>query len=122
MYQTTDRRSKERQGVKWPVTMLSPQGEVEGEIVNLSSKGAFISCDDVPPLEGSFRMVIKAPNHKSMFLGGKVIWSTVLKPKIGEPRLGIGVQFTSMSAVDRQSIHSAVARQYHQMIRRKSGK
>jgi hypothetical protein len=102
--------------------MLSPQGEVEGEIVNLSSKGAFISCDDVPPLEGSFRMVIKAPNQKTMFLGGKVIWSTVFKPNIGDPRLGIGVQFTSMSAGDRQSIHSAIAQQYHQMISRKTGK
>jgi Tfp pilus assembly protein PilZ len=120
MYQATERRSIKRNGVNWPVTMLSHQGEVEGEIVNVSSKGAFISCSDIPPLEGSFRMVVKAPNFKSMFLGGKVIWSTVLKPQEGDPRLGIGVQFTSMSAGDRQSIQRAIARHHHEMSRRKT--
>ena len=122
MLHANERRTIKRAGVSWAVTMLSAQGEVEGEIENVSSKGAFISCSDIPPLEGSFQMVVKAPDYKSMFLGGKVVWSTVLKPEKGEPRLGIDVQFTRMSAGDRRFIHSAIAGHYHEKTNRRAGK
>ena len=104
-----EKRIVPRVQIKWPVTMLSPQLKVEGKIENFSSKGAFVSCKELPPLEEGFLMVIQAPNYKAMNLNAKVVWSTVLKSTEGDPYFGIGVHFTRMSPDDRQVLHKLIA-------------
>ena len=61
--------------------MLTPQSQVEGKIENVSSKGAFVSCKDMPPLEEGFLLVIRTPDFKAMNLNGRVVWSTVLSSR-----------------------------------------
>ena len=107
-----EKRIVPRAEIKWPVTMLSPQLKVEGKIENFSSKGAFVSCKELPPLEEGFLMVIQAPHHKAMNLNAKVVWSTVLKTSEGDPYFGIGVQFTRMSPDDRQILHKLIAKHF----------
>ena len=107
-----EKRIVPRVQIKWPVTMLSPQLKVEGKIENFSSKGAFVSCKELPPLEEGFLMVIQAPNYKAMNLNAKVVWSTVLKSTEGDPYFGIGVHFTRMSPDDRQALHKLIAKHY----------
>ena len=104
-----EKRIVPRAEFKWPVTMLSPQLKVEGKIENFSSKGAFVSCKELPPLEEGFLMVIQAPDYKAMNLNAKVVWSTVLKNSEGDPYFGIGVHFTRMSPDDRQALHKLIA-------------
>ena len=104
-----EKRIVPRVQIKWPVTMLSPQLKVVGKIENFSSKGAFVSCKELPPLEEGFLMVIQAPNYKAMNLNAKVVWSTVLKSTEGDPYFGIGVHFTRMSPDDRQALHKLIA-------------
>ena len=96
------RRKIRRAGVRWPVTILSLRTRVEGEIENVSSEGAFVYCKEVPPLDGIFSVVIKAPRHRVLNLAGEVVWSTVLNPDEGSPRFGLGVRFTRVSPIDRQ--------------------
>jgi Tfp pilus assembly protein PilZ len=91
--------------------MLTSKAAVEGEIENISSKGAFVSCKDLPPLEDGFVMVIKAPDHKTMNLNGKIVWSTVIESGEGATQFGIGVQFTRMTSDDSQFLHSVSAKQ-----------
>ena len=105
------KRIAPRAQVRWPVTMLTTQAKVEGEIKNISSKGAFVSCQDLPPLEDGFVMVINAPDHKTMNLNGKIVWSTVVESAEGDSQFGIGVQFTRMTADDSQFLHSMSAKQ-----------
>jgi Tfp pilus assembly protein PilZ len=107
-----EKRIVPRAEIKWPVTMLSPQLKVEGKIENFSSKGAFVSCKELPPLEEGFLMVIQTPHHKAMNLNAKVVWSTVLKTSEGDPYFGIGVQFTRMSPDDRQILHKLIAKHF----------
>jgi len=107
-----EKRFVPRVPVKWPVTMLSPITQVEGKIENVSSKGALVSCKDMPPLEEGLLIVIRAPDYKTMNLNGKVVWSTVLKSSEGDPQYGIGVQFTRMSADDREILHRMIAKLY----------
>lgn len=107
-----EKRIVPRTGIKWPVTMLSPHVQVEGKIENFSSKGAFVSCRELPPLEEGFLMVIKAPDYKTMNLNAKVVWSTVFKTSEGDPLFGIGVQFTRMSPDDRQALHKLIAKHF----------
>lgn len=100
------KRIAPRAQVRWPVTMVTSKTTVEGEIENISSKGAFISCKDLPPLEDGFVMVIRARDHKTMNLNGKIVWSTVVESGEGGSQFGIGVRFTRMSADDSQYLHS----------------
>ena len=107
-----EKRIVPRVKIKWPVTMLSPQVQVEGKIENFSSKGAFVTCKEVPPLEEGFLMVIKAPEFKTMNLNAKVVWSTVSKTTEGDPQFGIGVHFTRMSPDDRQVLHKLISKHF----------
>ena len=106
-----EKRIASRAQFRWPVTMLTTQAKVEGIIENISPKGAFVSCKDFPSLEDGFVMVIKAPDHKTMNLNGKIVWSTVVESGEGRSQFGIGVQFTNMTADDSQFLHSMSAKQ-----------
>ena len=106
-----EKRVATRAQVRWPVTMLTSKATVEGEIENISSKGAFVSCKDLPPLEDGFVMVIKAPDHKTMNLNGKIVWSTVVESGEGDTQFGVGVQFTRMTSDDSQFLHSVSEKQ-----------
>lgn len=113
-----EKRFGPRVKLSWPVTMLNSQSQIEGNIENVSSKGAFVSCKEVPPLEEGFLMVIRAPEHTIMNLNGKVVWSTVLDSSEGDPLFGVGVQFTRMSADNRQVLHKIIAIHYGLKISR----
>lgn len=97
-----ERRRHPRTAVKWPATVLTPQTQIESQIENISPSGAFISFAESPPLERDFRILIKAPNHQTISVVAKVIWSTVLSTGEGAPRFGVGVEFIRISEVDRQ--------------------
>jgi hypothetical protein len=97
-------------GLGWPVTIVSPEGDLEAAIESVSSKGALISCNDIPPLTETLQLIIRPPNYKTVFTSGKMIWSTVLKPDDGDSRLGIAIQFITMTASDRQFFSSAAAK------------
>ena len=110
-----EKRIVPRAQVRWPVTMLTSQAKVEGEIENISSKGAFVSCKDLPPLEDGFVMVIEAPDHKTMNLNGKIVWSTVIESGEGDSQFGIGVQFTRIFSDDHLFLDS-VTSEHLQML------
>lgn len=117
-----ERRTQPRTQIRWPVTLLSTQDKIDGEIQNVSPTGAFISCKEPPPLEGSFFIIIKPPDRQTMSLAGKVIWSTILEPLEGNSTLGIGIQFTNMTPADRKFLSSLVTLHYKEKISRKDDK
>ena len=117
-----EKRMAPRTKVRWPVTMLTPQAQVEGKIENVSSKGVFVSCKDMPPLEEGFLLVIRAPDYKSMNLNGRVVWSTVLSSVEDGSQFGIGVQFTRMTAEDRKALHKMIALHYGLKTKEKTGR
>jgi hypothetical protein len=55
-------------------------------------------------------MVIKAPDHKTMNLNGKIVWSTVLESGEGESQFGIGVLFTRIATNDSQFLYTMSAK------------
>ena len=117
-----ERRIQPRADIKWPVTLLSTQAKIDGEIQNVGPTGAFVTCKDPPPLEGSFFVIIKPPDRQTLSVAGKVIWSTILEPKEGDSSLGIGIQFTNMTPGDRKFLISLVTLHYKEKISRKVDK
>ena len=97
-----ERRRYPRTVVTWPVTVLTPRTQIEGQVENVSPVGAFISFTEAPPLEWDLRLTIRPPNHATISAVAKVIWSTVLPTDEGSPCFGVGVQFTRIAEGDRQ--------------------
>ena len=112
MSKESDRREYPRAEVKWPVTLITPEAQIEGEIENFTPKGLFVSCAEVPPSEGILRLVIKVLGRPTMNVAGKVIWSTIIDTTESGARLGVGIQFTEISKSDLKVLHEA-ATGYH---------
>ena len=102
MSDPTERREFPRAQAKWAVTLLIAETQIEGVIENFTPKGLFVSCDQFPQIEGSFRMVIKIPGRPTMNAAGKVMWSTILDARESGARLGVGIEFTEISELDLQ--------------------
>ena len=109
-------------GLGWPVTIVSPEGDLEAAIESVSSKGALVSCNDIPPLTETVQLIIRPPNYKTVFTSGKIIWSTIFKPDEGDSRLGIAIQFITMTASDRQFLSSVAAKHSVKNTRRETKK
>ena len=56
-----ERRLQPRVEVRWPVTMLTSEGSMQGETRDISMQGAFIFCDKPLPLSERFVLSVKAP-------------------------------------------------------------
>ena len=108
MTRGVERRLQPRIEVIWPVTVITTQTTIEGEIHNLSPSGAFISCKVVPPLEGSFFIIIKPPERQTISVAGKAMWSTTLETDESNSSHGVGVQFTNITPGDRRFLNQFV--------------
>ena len=107
-----DKRQFPRVEVTWPVTMLTAQGPIEGEVNNISLGGAFVHCQVQPESNKTFRMIIKVP-HSRQFLraSARVARSNIYNPEGADEPRGIGVRFVEISDDDRQYIREVVAEQ-----------
>lgn len=87
-----DRRIHPRMKARWPVTILSDQGPVEGRTFNLGATGAYIEC------EGEFRqnevywMLIEL-DKQSIVINGKALRLNQQAGSEGNHVRGIGVEF-----------------------------
>ena len=107
-----EKRQFPRVEVIWPVTMLTSQGPIEGEVINVSLGGAFVHCQEQPESNETFRMIIKVP-HARQFLrvSARVARSNIYNPEGTDEPVGIGVRFVDISEDDRQYIREVVAEQ-----------
>lgn len=108
MTRGVERRLQPRIEIRWPVKVLTTQMTIEAEIHNVSTSGAFISCKDVPPLEGSFFIIIKPPERQTISVAGRAVWSTTLHTNESGTSLGVGVQFTNITLGDRRFLSQLV--------------
>jgi Tfp pilus assembly protein PilZ len=108
MTRGVERRLQPRIEIRWPVTVLTTQTTIEAEIHNVSPSGAFISCKDVPPLEGSFFIIIRPPERQTISVAGKAVWSTTLQTNESGTSLGVGIQFTNITRGDRRFLNQLV--------------
>ena len=102
-------RGQPRAKIKWPVQIQTSRGFVSGETQNISTSGAFIFCREPPTLEGSLTMEIKVPQCQSVRIIARVVWKTATSASDRTPGSGIGVQFSEISADDRQLLRRLIA-------------
>ena len=103
-------RQHPRSEVKWPVTMMTPEGDMDGTIENISLGGAYIRCGTPLSKKDLFILSILALDREDSWIGAEVIWIDVpLNADNGSVPVGMGVRFTQMSADDHEFISDVIA-------------
>ncbi len=115
-FRSPKRHHFSRTEVRWQVYFYTPHGSIEGETVNISPEGVMVSCQELPPLEDNFRLVIKPPDHYPLNLTGRVVWTTICNPVSGAESIGVDVQFVSIGEKDRFYLQSLTTEQYSENI------
>ena len=88
-----DKRPYPRSKVRWPVTMTTSVGTIEGETIDVSTLGAYIQCQEPLNPSENFLLSVKLPAGSPLHVFAEVVWSnsTGLKSNNGPP--GMGVRF-----------------------------
>jgi len=107
-----ERRERPRVQNKWPVILVLPDSQIEGEVDNISPLGARICVEKSFPLERSFLVIIKPPNRQTLSVSAEIIWTETFSSDDGELRTGVGVKFLHISEADSQFLHDLVASFY----------
>ena len=102
--------------VRWPVTLVTAQGHIEGEAQAITPRGMLISCRQAPPMEGSFQVLVKVPNRQTLSAIGKSVWTSIAGVDKGVIRLGTEIEFSSISDGDREFLQGIIARHSQKKI------
>lgn len=100
MAHETERRKNLRRKVKWPVTVLTENGTIEGETRDFGVDGMSISCVEPLLMDKVLRMGVMPPDHQMIEFTGKVIWSDLYGIGDDDSAYGMGVCFVEISNED----------------------
>ena len=101
-----ERRKCARANMSWPVVMETDERFVYGNMLNVSTLGAFIRSRRPLGILEAARMAIVDANLQggSIVLEARVMWSRVSGPDNELTPHGMGVQFTNIPAECRKAI------------------
>jgi len=101
-----EKRKSPRTEVRWPVTIMTETGAVEGEARNISAEGVFIlfthSTESLSPPK-SYRLLMK-PDEEGIEVMGSLVWSS------RDVHLGKGFCFVGFSERDQRRLRKAIKR------------
>ena len=104
------KREHPRVPVSWPVTMVTPEGDIDGIIVNISAGGAYIRCGTPLLQKDLFIMSILSRDREHSWIGAKVVWVDIpLSADSDTIPIGMGVRFTNITAEDLQFVSNVVS-------------
>ena len=101
MEEFKERRKSPRIDIRWPISIQTDLGPVNGETVNISSDGVSITCEEPIPLEQVLRISIMPPDHQIIEVFGRITWSDLCGIDAENTTVGIGLCFLEISQVDR---------------------
>jgi hypothetical protein len=102
-----EKRKLPRIEVRWPVTMITEKGSVEGEARNITIEGVFIHCVEKLSLNETYRLVIR-PAGEQIEVMGKLLWSNLDGAADRDILPGMGFCFVKVSEGDRELLRQAI--------------
>jgi Tfp pilus assembly protein PilZ len=88
--------------------MMIDDGLVDGRTQNLSLKGAFIRCSELPKVNTDFRLVITTKD-RLIPVAAELVWSDANHTQDKSAIRGIGVRFTNITNDDRSFLRGAIS-------------
>jgi hypothetical protein len=102
----------QRAEVKWPVTLLTPHGPIEGETEYLSLSRVLVVSDTSLPTEGDVGLLIRTLDHRALHLTSKVLSTTTGNSDDSMNYFTVELQLTSISETDRDFLSRIIANNY----------
>ena len=106
----TEKRKDPRIRARWPVSIITDRGVIQGESRNITITGVFINCEEQLRKNETYRMVITPPHHQAFEVKGRVMWSNLEGVVPKEPLFGMGFSFVKITDEDRHRLNDAVCR------------
>ena len=97
---------------KYPVVVLTADGEMRGETKHISTQQAFVRCEDPLRLYDLASMSIEFSKEEAILAEGEVIWSNRYGPDDEISPRGMVVRFTRLSARERKRLHDTIVKLY----------
>ncbi len=105
-----EKRQHPRIPVRWPVTIITKQGSIEGESRNITIAGLFVHCLEKLEKNEEYQMIIKIPEKESLLLNGRVVWSNFENVDFNASYVGMGFCFIKISKEDRDVLGEVISR------------
>jgi hypothetical protein len=97
---------------KYPVVVLTADGQMKGETKHISTQQAFVRCKDPLRLYDVASMSIRFSEGEALLAEGEVIWSNRYGPDDDITPRGMVVRFTRLSSRERKRLHDTIVKQY----------
>ena len=105
-----------RAEVRWPVTLLTPHGPIDGTTEYISISRVYVTSKSSLPSEGAVSLLIKTPNRQALHMTGEVVNTAVNDSNDSMISSGVELQLASMSEPDREFLYGIIANSYESKI------
>jgi hypothetical protein len=90
--------------------MMTPEGDMDGTIVNISAGGAYIRCGTLLSKNDLFILAILIQDREESWIGAEVVWIDIpLSPDTEPIPVGMGIRFTNLSVEDLRFLTDIVS-------------
>jgi hypothetical protein len=105
-----EKRRHPRIPVRWPITIITEKGTIEGESRNITVAGVFIHCREELHENEVHQIIIKIPKQEAILVKGRVVWSNFDSMEETNTYLGMGFSFIKISEDDRMVLADVISR------------
>jgi hypothetical protein len=102
-----EKRKLPRIEVRWPATLMTENGAVEGEARNITLEGVFIHCKERLNVNETYRLLIKTAGEEIDIMG-KLIWSDLDSAADRDILPGMGFCFVKVNEEDKVRLRQAI--------------
>jgi c-di-GMP-binding flagellar brake protein YcgR len=103
-----EKRGSHRSDIRWPVSLVTDQGTIQGEIVNISLAGAFLLCEQPLASNQRFGLIIRTPDRSPVEMTGEVVRSNIPDPEGKERECKAGIRFVDVSEEKERELYKAI--------------
>lgn len=90
--------------------MMTPEGDMDGTIVNISAGGAYIRCGTLLSKNDLFILAILIRDREESWIAAEVVWIDIpLSPDTEPIPVGMGIRFTNLSVEDHRFLTDIVS-------------
>lgn len=104
-----ERRKHPRISVRWPVSVITDEGLIEGETRNITPEGVFIHSKHRLVENHQYQLIVRLPKHQPIVVRGRLIWSNLEECDHDSLFGGMGFSFVKVSDGDRRYLEKVIS-------------
>jgi Tfp pilus assembly protein PilZ len=108
-----EKRKQHRYKIRWPITIHTKKGPIDGESRNITGSGIFIQCQEKLRQDEVYRMVIRFPQRDPVEVKGKLVWSKLEGVDSKRALSGMGFSLVNSSKQDSNRMDSMASPDIH---------